>query len=392
MRVVSQHSLALMLAASFASTIGGLPFNSLPILLGSLADTFNLAPQEIGLLGSICFAGYLVGTLSSVLIINRFCWRKLTVVCAVASCFLLLLSSVSSAELQMPLWAMIGFFAAMMTCLGLKIIGQMLNKERALGVRQGIELGVTALVLFALPAFVISQFGYAGAAISLSVIIMLLSISVLWLPKNSHLENEQESIKNQLNIPSSAWLALFVFLLFATGNIALWAFLERMGNSMQLAPAQLGLVFAVLKLLGGAAAFSVALVGDKLGLRKPYIIVLTVLAIGLYLIWLSLSSMSNQFVLFAMGAWVWEVAFTWGCVFQTAAVARLDSKGRAIMLVPAAFGVSAMIGPALGGWLASSGYQDVLVLAFGTSLVAVICFMGPLAVRQHQVISEPLAS
>jgi len=290
------------------------------------------------------------------------------------------------------LWAMIGFFAAMMTCLGLKIIGQMLNKERALGVRQGIELGVTALVLFALPAFVISQFGYAGAAISLSVIIMLLSISVLWLPKNSHLENEQESIKNQLNIPSSAWLALFVFLLFATGNIALWAFLERMGNSIQLAPAQLGLVFAVLKLLGGAAAFSVALVGDKLGLRKPYIIVLTVLAIGLYLIWLSLSSMSNQFVLFAMGAWVWEVAFTWGCVFQTAAVARLDSKGRAIMLVPAAFGVSAMIGPALGGWLASSGYQDVLVLAFGTSLVAVICFMGPLAVRQHQVISEPLAS
>lgn len=392
MRVVSQHSLALMLAASFASTIGGLPFNSLPILLGSLADTFGLTLQEVGLLGSICFAGYLLGTLSSVFIISRFCLRKLTVACAVASCLFLLLSAVSEVNWQMPLWALIGFFAALMTCLGLRIIGQMINKERALGVRQGIELGVTAIVLFALPAFVISQFGYVGAAISLSLIILLLSISVFWLPKNTHLTHEDTSIKFQLKIPKSAWMALLVFLVFATGNIALWAFLERIGKSLNLAPAQLGILFAVLKLLGGAAAFSVALVGSKLGLRKPYIIVLSVLAIGLYLIWLSLSSASHQFLLFAMGAWIWEVAFTWGCVFQTAAVARLDSKGRAIMLIPASFGVSAMVGPALGGWLATSGYQGILALAFTTSLVSVMCFIGPLAIRQRQILSDTLAS
>lgn len=389
MRTVSQYSLALMLAASFASTIGGLPFNSLPILLGALADTFSMGPAEIGLLGSICFAGYFAGTLSSVLIINRICWRKLTMMSAVASCSLLLLSSVSGAEWQMPLWALIGFFAALMTCLGLRIMGQMLNKERALGVRQGIELGVTAMVLFVLPAYIISQFGYAGAAMALSVIIMLLSISVFWLPKDSHLATERQSLKSQLNIPTSAWLALLVFLIFATGNIALWAFLERIGNGIELAPAQLGIVFAVLKLLGGAAALSVALVGDKLGLRKPYMIVMSVLVIGLYLIWASLSAQSNQFMLFAMGSWIWEVAFTWGCVYQTAAVARLDQQGRAIMLIPAAFGISAMAGPALGGWLASSGYENVLLLAFGTSLVAVMCFIGPLAVRQRLVNAQP---
>lgn len=42
--------IAIMLAASFASTIGGLPFNALPILLGTLADTFHLSPQQAGLL------------------------------------------------------------------------------------------------------------------------------------------------------------------------------------------------------------------------------------------------------------------------------------------------------------------------------------------------------
>jgi MFS family permease len=178
-----------------------------------------------------------------------------------------------------------------------------------------------------------------------------------------------------------------VFLVFATGNIALWAFLERMGNAIALSPSEMGTVFAVLKLLGGAAAFSVALVGARLGLRLPYIIVLVVLAIGLYLIWLSFNSTTNQFMLFAIGAWIWEVAFTWGCVFQTAAVARLDVKGRAIMLIPAAFGLSAMIGPALGGWLAVLGYHQILVLAFVASVVAVGCFIGPLARLQHKTVT-----
>lgn len=382
MQTSIKQTAAVILAASFASTIGGLPFNSLPILLGSLADTFGFELQSIGLLGSLCFAGYLVGTLSSVVLINRFCLRKTTLFCSLSSIFLLIASSLSDATLQMPLWGLIGFFAALMTCLGLRVIGQMTDKERALGVRQGIELGVTALVLFILPAYVINHYGYSGAAISLSVIIAILSLSVFWLPKNAHADTTNHSIKTQLHIPGEAWFALLVFLVFATGNIALWAFLERMGNAIALTPAQMGTVFAVLKLLGGAAAFSVALVGARLGLRIPYILVLGTLAIGLYLMWLSFVNQSNQFVLFALGAWIWEVGFTWGCVFQTAAVARLDDKGRAIMLIPAAFGLSAMIGPALGGWLAVSGYYTILVLAFGASVIALGCFIGPLARMQ----------
>ncbi len=392
MHTSTKQTAAVIIAASFASTIGGLPFNSLPILLGSLADTFGFELQTVGLLGSICFAGYLLGTLSSVLIISRFCLRKLTLFCSLFSILLLIASSASDATLQMPLWGMIGFFAALMTCLGLRIIGQMANKERALGVRQGTELGVTALVLFILPAYVISHYGYAGAAISLSLIIVLLSFSVFWLPKDTHLESTDNTIKSQLNIPQGAWFALLVFLVFATGNIALWAFLERMGNAIALSPSQMGTVFAVLKLLGGAAAFSVALVGTRLGLRLPYIIVLGVLAIGVYLMWLSFDSASNQFVLFALGAWIWEVAFTWGCVFQTAAVARLDAKGRAIMLIPAAFGLSAMIGPALGGWLAVTSYDYILMLALLASVITVGCFLGPLARMQSQTTTAEISS
>ncbi|GAC14516.1 MFS transporter [Aliiglaciecola lipolytica] len=388
MNTATKSTAAIILAASFASTIGGLPFNALPILLGSLADTFGFDTQTIGLLGSLCFAGYLTGTLSSVFIIPRFCLRKLTIFCSALSVVLLLLSSFSDAKWQTLFWVFIGFFAALMTCLGLRIIGQMQNKEQALGVRQGIELGVTAVVLFVLPALVIIHYGYAGAAISLSLIILVLSLSVFGLPHNAHLKTQDNSLLSQLKIPPNAWFALAVFLIFATGNIALWAFLERIGNTIELAPSEIGIIFAVLKLLGGVAAFSVALVGSRLGFQTPYLIVLFVLSIGLYLIWMSFTKGDHQFLLFSMGTWIWEVAFTWGCVFKTAAIARFDAQGRAIMLVPAAFGLSATIGPALGGWLVTTSYISILSLAFATTLVAVTLFIGPLAFKQNKLLND----
>ncbi len=60
----TSNKLTILLAASFASTIGGLPFNALPILLGSLSETFQLDAASAGWLGSVCFMGYLGGTLS----------------------------------------------------------------------------------------------------------------------------------------------------------------------------------------------------------------------------------------------------------------------------------------------------------------------------------------
>ena len=76
---------AFMLSASVASTIGGLPFNALPVMLGSTADSFALDPKAVGLMGSICFAGYLVGTLAAPLWINRMNWRVLTAASATAT-------------------------------------------------------------------------------------------------------------------------------------------------------------------------------------------------------------------------------------------------------------------------------------------------------------------
>ncbi len=364
-----------ILAASIASTIGGLPFNSLPVMLGSLADSFSLSSESVGLLGSICFAGYLLGTLGAPFWINRLNWRTLTVASTIGTATAFAVSSqLRSIEALYLVWAFIGFFASTMTCLGMRILADLPDKVRAFGTRQGIELSVTAAVLFALPPLVIAQWQYPGAALALAVVVGVLGLSAFWVPQGPLLaiaeENQAITNHSRIPLPRSSWVCMGIFFVFLVGNIALWAFLERIGADLKLAGAEIGIVFAVLKLLGGVAAFFVAWIGDRAGVRWPYwIVLLGVLAGLLFLLG------AGSFLPFALGAWIWEFAFTCGCVFQVAAIARSDASGRAVVLVPAVFALSSMVGPGLAGQLAAGGsFNGVLLLAAVCSVLPALVY------------------
>ena len=359
---------AFILSASLASTIGGLPFNVLPVMLGSLADSFKLDAQTTGLIGSICFAGYLVGTLGAPFWMNRVNWRVLTMVSAVGTAASFALSSqVSTLELLFVVWALIGFFASTMTCLGMRILSDLPDKVRAFGTRQGVELSVTAAVLFALPPLIISEYKYPGAALSLAAVVAVLGLSAFWVPTGAQ-TNEQASpgaAATGAYLPAAAWQSLGLFFIFLVGNIGLWAFLERIGSSLQIAPAEMGIVFAVLKLLGGVAAFFTAAVGERVGPTRAAWWVVGAVGAGLILL-----QTASAFIGFALGAWIWEFAFTCGCVFHAASIARSDASGRAVMLVPAVFALSSMAGPGLAGQIVANGnYLGLLAFALASTLL-----------------------
>ena len=370
--VNDRQLIALMLTASLASTIGGLPFNALPVLLGSLSDSFQLGASTVGSMASVCFAGYLLGTLGAPFWMNRLNWRWLTLISAVGTASAFACSAVvADLRLLYLMWALIGFFASTMTCLGMRILSDLPNKVRAFGVRQGIELSLTAALLFALPPLVIAHFKYPGAALVLAATVALLGLSAFWLPQRPVLVPVLPA-SSARGLPLPALLALAVFFLFLVGNIGLWAFLERMAAALKLAPAEIGLVFAVLKLLGGAAAFSVASFGDRLVPRSAYTLVLLGVGTGLALL-----ASDSSFITFALGAWIWEFAFTCGCVFQSAGIARSDPSGRAVVLIPAMFALASMAGPGLAGaFLDGTHFGVLLAFALVSSLMPFLLSSG----------------
>ena len=383
-----QNVVALMLAASLASTIGGLPFNTLPVLLGSLADSFHLPPEQVGLLGSICFGGYLLGTLGAPVWMNRLNWRWLTVVGAMGTALCFALSAmVQALPLLYVSWACTGFFASTMTCLGMRMLSDLPNKERAFGVRQGVELSVTAAVLFALPPLLIARFQYAGAAWALAALVLLLGFSVFWVPSGAHarstLSTDALTIQPK-RMPVTAWWALAVLWLFLVGNIGLWAFLERIGVHLSVSTTDMGVVFAVLKLLGSVAAFFIAGVGARWSLARGLSVTLLGLMGGLGLL-----ASATGFGFYAAGAWLWEFAFTCGCVLQTAHIARIDPSGRAIVLVPGAFALASMVGPGVAGKLmGAQGIEPVLWFALASSVVPVLNLLLSKKAHSNQTLAH----
>lgn len=382
MTLKPRNMVVLMVAASLASTIGGLPFNTLPVLLGSLADSFHLPPEQVGLLGSICFGGYLLGTLGAPLWMNRLNWRWLTAVGAICTAVCFALSAlVQALPLLYVSWACIGFFASTMTCLGMRVLSELPNKERAFGVRQGVELSVTAAVLFALPPLLIARFHYAGAAWALAALVLLLGVSAFWVPNGAAVPlNSEAGSHHTRRMPMTAWWALAVLWLFLVGNIGLWAFLERIGVHLSVSSADMGVVFAVLKLLGSVAAFFIATVGARWSLANGLAATLLGLLAGLGLL-----ASASGFGFYAAGAWLWEFAFTCGCVLQTAHIARTDPSGRAIVLVPAAFALASMVGPGVAGKLmGAQGIAPVLWFALASSAVPVLSLLLPRKYRSNR--------
>lgn len=382
MNTTTRNVAGLIIAASIASTIGDLPFNTLPLLLGSLAESFKLQAATVGYLGSVCFAGYFIGTLGAPIWMNRLNWRVLTVVAALGTALAFIASAYAkNLEALYVAWAAIGFFASTMTCLGMRVLSDLPNQERSYGVRQGISLAITASVLFVLPPLVMAIWKYPGAAFTLAGVVALLAVSAIWVPRHPPLANTTAT-NARLGLRSA--LPLVVFLLFLTGNIGLWAFLERVGAARGITSTETGVVFAVLKVLGGVAAFSVAIIGSRMGRWSPHVAALVGIGVGLVLL-----GTTSGFMSFAVGAWLWEFSFTCGCVFQTAAIARSDASGRAVVLVPAVFAASSMIGPGLAGKLISeASYANVLWLALASSLIPVVFY----ALRVARLNGAPAAA
>lgn len=178
-----------------------------------------------------------------------------------------------------------------------------------------------------------------------------------------------------------AYAALGILFIFLTGEIGLWAFLERIGNGIPLGPTELGTVFAVLKLLGGAAALGAAAVGSRLGFLVPHLLALGMISLGIALL-----ATAQSFLPYAIGAWVWEVGLTFSCIFQTAAIARFDVSGRSIMLVPAAFALASMLGPGMAGFIIGGGFAPLLWVALACALVPSLTY-GFLFARRLRALS-----
>ena len=262
---------AFTLSASIASTIGGLPFNALPVMLGSLADSFALDPQAVGLMGSVCFAGYLAGTLVAPLWINRMNWRVLTAASATGTAASFALSAqVSGVTMLYAVWAVLG---ASMAATLYEPAFNVLTKRYPERYTQGITAltlvgGFASTLCFPAVAMLQDALGWR-AALAVIGAVLLVGVAPLhaWALRGPAIVAARvapalgsESTLHDALRERSFWLLTACFTLYAFCSAALWAHVmpafDAKGLSrahalavvMAIGPSQVGsrLVFAAL--------------------------------------------------------------------------------------------------------------------------------------------------
>ena len=360
----------IIVAAGFISAIGGFPFNTMPVMLGSLADTFSLGSQQLGLVGSSALGGFVAGSVLASLWIERVNWKLAAVAGAAVTALGYLFTAKVSGEFLYAIWFVVGFGASTLYSLSIRVLSELPDKERAFGMRSAIELTITASVLFALPPLIIANWQYTGAAVTLALVIVVLGIFAYWLPARGSSVVERQPFPH-FKSAAPAWAGLAILFVFFAGVSGLWAFLERMGQGVGSTPTQLGFMFAALKLIGAGSAFVAGAVGGKLGLRFPHIAVAVMILVGLFLLYVA-----DSFEVYAAGAWIWEAGFSIGFCYQCAAVTRLDTSRRLVVFIPAALALGGTVGPGVAGFLrASAGDLPILVFTGIAAIVPAIAFL-----------------
>jgi len=143
----------------------------------------------------------------------------------------------------------------------------------------------------------------------------------------------------------------------------------------------MGVILAVLKILGGAAGITAALLGDKYGVRWPHAVGLCGIALGLAMV-----NKADTMMLYAIGCWMWEFGFALSQCYQMAAVARLDVCQRMVSLIPAALAIGAAIGPGVAGFLKTGeSYLPIFIFATSCAVFSTIVFFFLMSPRRHHL-------
>jgi len=234
------------------SAIGGLVFNTMPLLLSSAGAEFNMSASTLGSLSLTAGIGYLIGTITTPLWVDRIKWKPMAglIVLSVAAAFGI--CSTLTGQALFAGFAVFGFLCALAIGLAMRVLAIMPEPERAFGTRLSVELISIGLFLTVLPTLFIVKAGFSGAMYGLCAFTLLLGLGAFLMPNRQVDNNMDAASPKRLTYPSwnaasNGWTILGIFLIYLLANVGLFFFLAFIAQDFKPTPEQFGLMFGGLK-------------------------------------------------------------------------------------------------------------------------------------------------
>lgn len=373
------------ICAGLVSAAGALLLNVLPVLFGALAEQFGLGEQQLGSLAMALNVGFGVVGLASVLWIHRLDWRMISTLAS-----LLVIAALAyilrdpSFESLMMLMALAGAGTGALYALAMTIFGDSAQPERAFGFKLGMETVPGALLLIALPVAVAPVWGFQGMLVALVIAMLLMGVAPLrWVPRRSERYLAAQGSEAQAPCRHSraiAWLSLIASLVFLTGIMSVWAFLELMGKKSGLSSDTIGTVLAGGFIINTVGGFIASSVGLKAGRFLPVVVIIGVEVAGLVLL-----AQFSSLAIFVAGVICFLFSINFVLAYTFGVMAEFDLSGKLVALGALCLSFGAAVGPAVGGMLIETyGYTSVLVFS-GACSIAVLAIYGAAVLRSQQL-------
>ncbi len=364
--------LALLLAAIAAGSIGGLVYNVFPLYMGPLQDSTGLSNSQIGFIAGAFFLGTNLTGISAFFWIRSAPLMYIALVTTLALILCLLLAArIDSFVLQLLVTALIGAASGALYAISTALIGATRNTPRWFGIKFTVECLAGAILLFVLPVTLMPGLGFTGVVIGMVLMILVFAPVLAFIARRRLPEQEQAAPITALGAESArlpVWLALASLVVYFIGASAIWTFLERLATDKQFEPTATGMMLGITLCFAVIGAALTGVTGNRFGNFPPYIVYSIMLVAGVLLLCLT-----DNFMLFCVGACAFMLAWSGSDGYQYAIVADVDPDGRYIVLAVPAMGVGSMIGPILAGYLYSGGTTAWLfIMVLVTISVAVL--------------------
>lgn len=352
-------------AACAAGTLGVMIFAILPFFLGLLGDSLQLNDQQLGFLASAYVGGYTLICVLSFLWITRLHWQHVFAGGIVLMVTGLLVSHVQGDYNGVMAGLIIsGLGAGFMHSLSAAMVSEMIDADRKFGIKMIPEQGVSALLLFLMPVLIIARWGLPGLLGTLAVVFLMAFFFLSRVPPQGLKQQQEQRITATVK-PIYVFVALFGLLAYFGGIAGVWAFMERFASEGGLDRDKASQLLALGVVTSAIGPVIPAIVGNRFGRSTPLILSTLVLIGCLFLFAGSMSLMRFGVILFFL-----PMAWYAGMAYQMGVIADADDSGRFSVLMTAALGIGATIGPGLLGVIKTS--QNLQAALFAAAVIATV--------------------
>lgn len=365
------------IAAAIAFMIvGPAIFLIMPVFIGALAEGFGFNDRQLGFMGSADLMGMAMASIVMVKMVRARNWHWL----AATGLTVAIIGNLTSLAVTdfTPLLLvrfLTGLGGGMVAGVISAYVARTSHPDRVAALLVIGQVTFTVIALYASPWY-LGQWGISSIFGGLAGLLTALFLLLRFLPTGSESYVAEDIAGDRTHFIVPVFIILVSFAFFFIGHAAIWAFVERIGDSAGLEAEYIASALALSTLISILGAVTAAILDVKIGRFIPLLVAGIAQIICFYVMMNGMGA-----VAFLIALAVFQFFWNFALPYHMGVIIHRDPSASFIVLVPTFQAIGIALGPALAGLAVDGGSYTGVILVSMVTLGIYLVMILPLSGR-----------